>query len=331
MGSEKSGRPVAVTFDSGREAARRVAGVAAAARIVHEFAEQGYDPIWLVLPGGGALPPAAMGDVERLSGGAAVRIVDAKARLPEAQGVEVAPAPHLDTRDVLKGTGKASDGPVSRWLNRPVSRAVSALLLRLPGMRPIHATAGTALIAAIMFAALVGGGGVGLIAGGLLFHAASVFDGVDGEIARATFRSSPAGAALDSVVDIATNLLFILGVTINLGEREFPQAVIAGGWGLALFVTGLLAIAHRAAQDEGPINLDLLKESYQRRFPARRLSFLVSFGTIVTSRDFFALLFALLILAGLPMAVLYIFAAAATVWIPLVVATLVPTRHQRSA
>ena len=39
------------------------------------------------------------------------------------------------------------------------------------------------------------------------------------------------------------------------------------------------------------------------------------FLTIVSSRDFFAMLFAGLILAGVPMAVLYVFAAAASVWI----------------
>jgi hypothetical protein len=38
-------------------------------------------------------------------------------------------------------------------------------------------------------------------------------------------------------------------------------------------------------------------------------------ATIVSSRDFYALLFMLLILAGMPAAVLYIFSAAATVWI----------------
>jgi CDP-L-myo-inositol myo-inositolphosphotransferase len=63
----------------------------------------------------------------------------------------------------------------------------------------------------------------GLIAGGLLFMPL-VFDGVDGEIARATFRSSPAGAALDTGVDMATNLAFMLGVTINLGLSEGREA-----------------------------------------------------------------------------------------------------------
>jgi phosphatidylglycerophosphate synthase len=40
-----------------------------------------------------------------------------------------------------------------------------------------------------------------LVGGGLLTQIASIVDGVDGEIARASLRASPAGAFLDSVLD----------------------------------------------------------------------------------------------------------------------------------
>ena len=62
----------------------------------------------------------------------------------------------------------------------------------------------------------VPGGEAGLVLGGLLFHAASVLDGVDGEMARATLRTSPSGATLDSAVDLATNFLFLAGITVHL-------------------------------------------------------------------------------------------------------------------
>ena len=69
----------------------------------------------------------------------------------------------------------------------------------------------TRLLALAMLPVLLLGGETGLILGGILFQAASVLDGVDGEMARATFRTSPSGATLDSAVDIATNLLFVAG------------------------------------------------------------------------------------------------------------------------
>lgn len=314
-----------VVFASARAAGRRIAGVPAVARIVRELSEAGFATAWIDLPAGAPIDD----DVARLAGSMEVRfgrpeaptlelsgsrLVSASALRALATG-ESAPlddALDLTRRDaaarILRQTGKASDGPVSRWLNRPVSRRLSALLLHIPGVRPVHATAGTALLALTMFAALVLGGPLGAIAGGLLFHAASIFDGVDGEVARATFRSSPAGAALDSAVDTATTLLFVAGLAINLGEHAF----VVAGWGLGLFLLGIALLARRAARAGATLNLDSLKRHYRHRFSGSRL---MAFFTVVSSRDFFALLFALLILAGLPMAPLYIFAAAASVWI----------------
>ncbi len=303
-----------VAFASVDAASRRVAGVAAAARVARSLFDSGAERVVLAVPAA-ALSVSARADLDRLAAGA--ELADPDRLDPDLAGRTTA-APTLSAAAILRATGKAGDGPVSRWLNRPISRAISAVLLMLPGVRPLHATIGTALIALAMFAFLVGGGAGGLIAGGLLFHAASVFDGVDGEIARATFRSSPAGATLDGIVDVATNFLFVLGVTANLAARGVPQALTAGAWGLSLFAVGLLALAGSSARSGSSFSLDVLKQDL-RRGPLGRLGpWLVSFLTIVTSRDFFALLFALLILAAVPMAILYIFAGAATVWIPFV-------------
>ncbi|MGZ8310533.1 MAG: CDP-alcohol phosphatidyltransferase family protein [Allosphingosinicella sp.] len=314
-----------MAYDDAASAARRVAGVASAARTVRTLAAAGHDPVWLALPEGASLPAGALADLARLAPGTTVRIAAGAAQRPTGD-VGIVAVPGLRTADILRACGKASDGPVSRWFNRPLSREMSALLLLWPGVRPIHATFGTALLAAAMFAALLFGGSAGLVAGGLLFHFASVFDGVDGEIARATFRSSAAGAALDSAVDLFTLLLFLAGLILNLALSHHPQALVVGGWGVACFAFGLLALSWRAARAGGPFNLDLLKHAFRRLASGRAASVLVASGTIVTSRDFFALLFAILILVGRPMAVLWIFATAASLWLPFVLAV-VPMRE----
>ena len=324
MGNGETERPAAIVgFASADQASRRVAGVAAAARAARQLAEPGGRPIWLAVPGGGPLTQAAMTDLDRLVGVGAVPIVDSHLLpgLLDQHGIpaeNVVPAAEMRDSDILKATGKASDGPVSRWLNRPISRAISAALLRLPGIRPLHATIGTLLIAFSMFAALVLGGAPGLIAGGLLFHAASVFDGVDGEIARATFRTSRAGATLDSIVDIATNLAFIAGVIVNLAAAGVANALLVGAWGLALFMLGLLVMGVVSPRHGGQFMFDQLKQLHRSR-TSGAIARLARWATIVSSRDFFALLFALLILVGRPMAILYIFAAATTVWIVVVI------------
>ena len=62
---------------------------------------------------------------------------------------------HAD-RVFLLATGKPRDGIVSRYLNRPVSRAITRLLLRLEAARPGHATVATAILAIAMLGALIG-------------------------------------------------------------------------------------------------------------------------------------------------------------------------------
>ena len=338
----------AISFADAAAAGRPIAGVAAAARIVRELAEAGMVEAWLEIGGKDTLSSDALEDIERLSGATRVQIVRdgtpeplarAKGNMLRVPGDWLIPAEalarfriggieavrfesiRLDARagaTILRGTVKRADGLVSRWINRPISRRISALLLHVRWVRPMHATVGTALLAGAMFAALLQGSVGGLVAGGILFQAASLFDGVDGELARATFRSSRLGAMLDTVVDAVTNLLFILGVTINLGMRLGPEPMAVGGWGLALFAIGLAAIGWRVSQSDGPFRLDIAK---RRRLPGQEssaLDRLFNGLTIISSRDFFALLFAVLIVAGFPMAVLWLFALAATVWLPVV-------------
>lgn len=328
-----------VDFASATQAGRRVAGVAAAARIVRELAEAGFAEARLVLPAGEALDAVAWRDAQRLAG--AMRLEPASSGLESIirPGAEILRVPGdrlvsagqlldgVDPRtagirldraaafEILRRTGKASDGPVSRWLNRPVSRRISALLLHIPWLRPTHATFVTALLAVAMLAALVLGGELGLIAGALLYQAASIFDGVDGELARATYRTSRSGAALDTMVDAATNIGFLFGLTVNLVLSGHEQAVLVSSWGFILFLIGLSAIAWRSSRAEGALSLDLVKHDYRDRFEGRLVPLLIRLATIVTSRDFYALLFMTLVLVGMPMAVLYLFATAAMIWI----------------
>lgn len=335
---------VSIVFPSAREAERRIAGVAAAARIVRELAEAGCAEVWLAVRSGEPIGSAAMDDVHRLAGPMTVRVGPAPADAVAVPGHQLipssaiaaflagerTPAGSIDlsspaaSAEILRRTGKASDGVVSRWLNRPVSQRLSALFLRWPGMRPIHATVGTAVLASVMFAALVGGGHWGLIAGAILFHAASVFDGVDGEIARATFRTSPDGAALDSAIDMTTNVAAMLGLAINLSLAGQSEALPLVAWALAWFLLGLALIGWRSFRRGGTFSFDGIKQAYHRRMSGPLASRLISLATLGTSRDFCALVYLLLVLAGIPVAGLYLFAVVTPVWFVFVAAALLP-------
>jgi CDP-L-myo-inositol myo-inositolphosphotransferase len=105
---------------------------------------------------------------------------------------------------------KDGDGPVSRYLNRPISTRIS---LAVASVRPAPDLLS-------VFAAMLGvlsgwflSVGIG-IAGGLLVHATSVLDGVDGESARLQMRASPRGAMLDGVLDRIADAAILVGLGI---------------------------------------------------------------------------------------------------------------------
>lgn len=228
--------------------------------------------------------------------------------------------PRLDSagRAILRATAKPGDGIVSRSINRPISRAMSSALLRISGIRPLHATCGTAALALAMVIALTSGTLSGQIWGALLFQAASIVDGVDGEIARATFHTSRSGAMIDSVIDALTNLAFVLGLALNLAMQGDFQSAGAGLAGLCVMALGLALIGRISARRGGPFTFDVIKDHY-RSNSAGPPSRLMRAATFITSRDFFALAFVVMIMAGLAGVILELFAAAALLWLIAVV------------
>ena len=304
MGREKSVDAL-TAFPTAAAADRLIAGVPAAARAVHGLAEGGATSIVLRIGDGSQPGVATLVEIQRLRGGAEVRV--------EAGD---GPAPALPTSwEVIRTTGKPGDGLVSRWLNRPISQRLTWLVLAIPGVRPIQVTIVNALVAVLMVLLLLFGGHGGLVAGAIMFHAASVLDGVDGEMARATFRTSAEGATLDSVVDMTTNFLFVLGLTIHLAIRE-PVWGWIGGWGLVAMIVGNVVIARRVRAQGAPLGFDLLKRRNARIGGLVDLVYWVV--QVLSSRDCFAFLFMALTIVGLERVALGIFAGVAAIWFPYV-------------
>ena len=213
------------------------------------------------------------------------------------------------SRRIIAETGKPTDGFVSRYINRPISQYCSFHLLKLDWIRPIHATILASAFGVVMALCLFLGGHTGLIAGAVLFQLASIIDGVDGEIARATFRTSRLGATLDTASDAATNFAFIAGVSANLWMRGDAAAGQAGLAGLALLMTGLAALGFLSVREGGPLSFDALKHDANAAS-----SPVMSLLAKITSRDVYALVLAVLILIGLAGPAMIFFAAATTIW-----------------
>jgi phosphatidylglycerophosphate synthase len=218
----------------------------------------------------------------------------------------------------LRGSGKSQDGFVSRYLNRPISREVTRLLLRFPTtpnawtwfIFPIP------VIASLIF---LQGSYWPFLWGLVLFQVFSVLDGCDGELARAKFLESERGRQLDDLFDILSNVLLVVGLGFGLarpanpaghsvwfyaveglvaafliGVNEFylEQRKPAGEAGSSELLSGTLYPRHRA----------LVERSGMLFFGEKFASWLIQ----LTKRDVAMLFFVLLAAVGYPAWILHL-------------------------
>lgn len=152
-------------------------------------------------------------------------------------------------RKLMAAWPKPTDGPVSRFINRPISLRISRLLAPT-GVTPNQISVLTLVmgLAAGWFAAL--GGYAGWLAAAATFQAASILDGTDGELATLTFRHTPFGAWVDTICDNVSYLAFLIGMTVGVHRAGLPDAFL--WWGLVGLVSGALSM--------GNINMVLRRE-----------------------------------------------------------------------
>jgi len=116
---------------------------------------------------------------------------------------------------LLQNLTKTADGPVSRYLNRPLSTRITKLIINTnisPNQISVFCFT-LAIAASLLF---ISGNPIYLIIGGCLAQASSIIDGCDGEIARLKFIGTKYGGWLDSVLDRYADGLLIMGLTYYL-------------------------------------------------------------------------------------------------------------------
>jgi hypothetical protein len=219
----------------------------------------------------------------------------------------------------LRGSGKSQDGFVSRYLNRPISRLVTRLLLRFPTtpnawtwfIFPIP------IVASLIF---LRGSYWSFLWGLVFFQIFSVLDGCDGEIARAKFLESERGRRLDDLFDILSNILLVIGLGFGLSR----QATLVGHSGWFYTVEGIAAAALIGANEfylatrkplpdkEGadslgdalyPRHRELVERSGLLHLGENFTSTLIQF----TKRDVAMLFFLVLAAIGAPALILHLF------------------------
>jgi len=113
---------------------------------------------------------------------------------------------------LLTNLKKTSDGPVSRFLNRPISTRISKYLLR-KCITPNQISFFSFILSMIGALFFFLGGYVNLLIGGILAQVSSIIDGCDGEIARLKFQVSEFGGWYDAVLDRYSDAFLLFGLT----------------------------------------------------------------------------------------------------------------------
>ena len=204
-------------------------------------------------------------------------------------------------RKLMDGVRKASDGPISRYINRPISMALSRVLVNTP-VTPNQISVSTLVISLVSAGFAVQGGYVGFLIAGLLFQIASIVDGTDGEVAKLTFQSSQRGEWIDTVCDNVSYLAFLSGLIVGVYRSPLPDLYYQAG--IVGFVAGTASILN--------LTLSVRREQRSGSFLSVRYGYQDGTGLgsrvmrvvhFMGKRDFFAFLALTLAVVGqLPLA-----------------------------
>jgi phosphatidylglycerophosphate synthase len=145
-------------------------------------------------------------------------------------------------RDIYRQSKKRNDNVWTEWVSRPPA-ALLVWALRSTRVTPNQVSFAAITIAAIGCATLIGCPGLtGLVSAGLLLQLAYVVDCVDGQLARLTGQTSPAGALLDFLLDEVKALLVIGSAAVRLFEWTSPPAWAASVGASYWLLVGILGL-----------------------------------------------------------------------------------------
>ena len=146
---------------------------------------------------------------------------------------------------------KPSDGPVSRYINRRVSLTITCFLVNRgitpsPNKLTVLSTIFGFITAIVVY--------YNPLIGGILVEVASILDGIDGEIARLTKKSSRFGAFLDSVLDRFVDIAVLTAGSPYLLSILAPdKALLIASW----LISSSLMVSFLHARGEASLGTNL--------------------------------------------------------------------------
>jgi len=167
---------------------------------------------------------------------------------------ELKKANRIVVRSSYKGIG---DGFIARNLNRKISLRISEILVN--HITPNQATLISFFIG--MLSSLLNF--ISIPLAGIVYQISSILDGIDGEIARASLRTSKFGGWLDSVLDRYVDFSFLLTLSFLSNLNNFEWFIAS----LAIF--GSFMVSYTTERYRGAFFRDFYKE-FNFKFPGKR-------------------------------------------------------------
>lgn len=143
------------------------------------------------------------------------------------------------TRELVRRTAKNidADGVVAYYVFRPISRAITRVLIHT--RISANAVTLTALALGIAAAICAGVGGVGMVSlAGILYWIGAVVDCVDGELARLRMQGSKLGEWMDTLADDLSTFGLLAGIGVGMVRDGYPE-----GWGVAAAVAAAVGFS----------------------------------------------------------------------------------------
>ena len=229
-----------------------------------------------------AIEESVHDDDSTLSGGIRVLASKGKAKVFDIRGefwidVDDEKTYKLAEKKLLATLKKTSDGPVSRYLNRPISTRITRHLLRTD-ITPNHVSFFSFILAMLGAFLFFSGGYINLVIGAILAQVSSVIDGCDGEIARLKFQVTEFGGWFDAVLDRYADAFLLFGLTYYVYFINNNFLYIAIGF---LAIVGAFMNSYTADKYDGLMKRKLRPGKYYFRMGRDVRIFIIFLGALI--------------------------------------------------
>lgn len=209
-------------------------------------------------------------------------------------------------KTLRKPLTRNGDGLTAYLINRPISLTLSRQLLKVP-VTPNHVTFFNLLLGIYAGYMLASGNFTGIAIGAFLMQVVSIFDGIDGELARMKLLQSPFGAWFDVVSDDVVRVATIAGLGISCYKMNPDPAYIWAVVGGTIAILSTVFTLYRDLRQETNASLNSVKWFFEEegRKPGAWQTFLVILSFFL-KRDTYTLVLMAIAAVGFPQLALFV-------------------------